>query len=311
MGEKVYTILLCFCCYLLEESIESEAIRQSLGKDATGRITIESHIQNNNLIINISDDGRGLFLYPNTVLESSINSTVNTQSFTTTFNELFLESKIFSEPEHYLSEISAMAVREIRQQLQGLEGTLNISSTPQQGTNITINIFLQETTEQVVFFEKSSLVYALVLSSVKQIIFPRIAKVVDTGKESNLILPNRAKTKIPIIQIEPIVAICSDLVDKVQQPESESQNFDRKEQTYIIVGDLSKAEAWSDRNQNYAIEINRFLGKETVVINSLESQQEIPNYIVGTTTYKENQSVLVLNGSLIDPTMTSTIDSEQ
>ncbi|MGK7947840.1 MAG: hypothetical protein AB4368_03275 [Xenococcaceae cyanobacterium] len=302
LGEKVYKILLYCCCYLLEESIESKASEYNLDKEVPEKITIETYKQNNNLIINISNCSKCVILHPTTILENSLNSQVTTQNLTTELREFFLDSKIFSNPEHLLSKLSAMVAREIHQQLKDLQGTLNINSNPQKGTNITIKIALEKTTEKLIFFEANSSIYAFQLSSIKQIILPQMGKVEETKKEKNLIISNTEKTKIPILKINQIVSNFSDLLQKSQSCKPENKNINSTEYTYIILGNY---------NQNYALEINRFLGKETVPIEPLESCLDLPSYIVGTTTYGDNESVLVLNGSLIKAVSCFFFDSKQ
>ena len=111
--------------------------------------------------------------------------------------------------------------------------------------------------------------------------------VTKIGKE--LILSKSPERKIPIIQIKKILSQLSCLPDEFKTIQDDNQNIDNLEHIYIIVGN----------SQKYAVEIDSFIGRKNSTISYLNSSISLPNYIVGTTIYDEEDLILILDGSLL------------
>lgn len=345
LAKIISSILLYFCWYLLEESVKYETRINNSSTEETAKITINNYKKSNNLIINISYDGRSLLLQPDTLVDNSIpcSNKLNNQgsepalsclserflgeetlsegilkdtashiSFGAAeshhvyksaspgvspsvdggggvISDLFSVSNIVANSKTSLFNGNSINLTEIQQQLDNLQGTLNISYNPQVGTNINITIPLEEETKELIFFKVGGRICAFLLSSVKQIILPQNVKITVTKIGKELILSKSPERKIPIIQIKKILSQLSCLPDEFKTIQDDNQNIDNLEHIYIIVGN----------SQKYAVEIDSFIGRKNSTISYLNSSISLPNYIVGTTIYDEEDLILILDGSLL------------
>ena len=281
LGEKIYTVLLCFCFNLLEQAINRKLGKDNTEDDSPLSITIDGCNQNNNLVITLSNHSSGKYL------DSNIYRENESQKYTKSFRDIDMEASMFCDADSSFSKISEMACREIQKQLKDLQGTLDICSHARQSHKINLNFALGNTKEQLIFFSKNHIIYGLLLSSVKQIVLPQMAKTFASANGLELIIGNSLETRIPIIDLDNVLANYHHLDVKPQIKRSAPLMTSFVKPTYILV---------NDEKSSSAVAVDRFLAKETAVINSLDGSVDPHPGIVGTTSYKDQNLVLVLNG---------------
>ncbi|NOR66151.1 MAG: response regulator [Woeseiaceae bacterium] len=148
--------------------IESPAERQEANKSATGRITIRLHREGSEMVIDVSDDGKGLdadairrkafeldMLKPDSkVTDEEIMELILTPGFTTA-------GKVTQ------SAGRGVGMDVVASEVKKLGGSLHISSVTGQGTNFTIRLPFTLAITQALIVRTGEEVYALPLPSVE------------------------------------------------------------------------------------------------------------------------------------------------
>jgi len=148
--------------------IESSADRQEADKPATGRITIRLHREGSEMVIDVSDDGKGLdvdairrkayeldMLKPDSkITDDEIMELILTPGFTTA-------SKVTQ------SAGRGVGMDVVANEVKKLGGSLRISSVTGQGTNFTVRLPFTLAITQALIVRTGEEVYALPLPSVE------------------------------------------------------------------------------------------------------------------------------------------------
>jgi len=148
--------------------IESSADRQEANKPATGRITIRLHREGSEMVIDVSDDGKGLdvdairrkayeldMLKPDSkITDDEVMELILTPGFTTA-------SKVTQ------SAGRGVGMDVVANEVKKLGGSLRISSVTGQGTNFTVRLPFTLAITQALIVRTGEEVYALPLPSVE------------------------------------------------------------------------------------------------------------------------------------------------
>jgi two-component system chemotaxis sensor kinase CheA len=123
----------------ISHAIEPSAERQSLGKDPCGLITIRARRASNNILLQVIDDGRGIDR--KRVLEVARARGLVTATATPRDGDLL--HLIFEPGFSTAREVGDLSGRGfgmdiVRRHMDALRGTVDVESTPGQGTTVTL-----------------------------------------------------------------------------------------------------------------------------------------------------------------------------
>lgn len=156
----------------VDHGIEPPELRQVLGKNERGQITIQAYHQGNQVVITIHDDGAGLD--PQILRQRAIKLNYVTESESLNLSEEELFSLIFApgfSTAETVSELSGRGVGldVLKTAVHKLKGTLRVASTSGQGTTFTIRLPMTLAVTRALLVRAQSEVYALPLGAVSQI----------------------------------------------------------------------------------------------------------------------------------------------
>lgn len=153
----------------LDHGIESPEERAKAGKPATGRVTLDAYQKGNSVVIDVSDDGRGIdsekirrvavskgLVSPNEAVDDvRAHELMFTPGFSTATS---------------VSEISGRGVGldVVRRNIQELKGTIDLLSTPGEGTTFRISLPITLAIIQALIVRSAGETFAIPLTSVDE-----------------------------------------------------------------------------------------------------------------------------------------------
>lgn len=127
----------------VDHGIESEQDRINSGKEGVGTIILNAYHQGGNVVIEITDDGKGL--QRDKLLEKAIDKGIVLEKDAADMSNDQVYDLIFHPGFSTASEVSDVSGRGVgmdvvRRNIQELNGTIELASTPGQGSKVTIRL---------------------------------------------------------------------------------------------------------------------------------------------------------------------------
>lgn len=143
IAQKLYDILLHLVRNAFAHGIEPPEARRQLGKPEIGQIRIHAYQREKSIVIEVSDDGKGLDW--SKIIERAIEMNLLTLEQAFNLSEEKLLDLLFEPGFSTAAQVNALSGRGlgldvVRSQLQRMQGALAVQSQPQQGTIFTLHI---------------------------------------------------------------------------------------------------------------------------------------------------------------------------
>ena len=157
----------------VDHGIEPPEGRAAAGKPAAGKVTLSARHQENHIVIEISDDGRGMD--PDRLKESAIRKGLLTEAAAAAMSDLDALSLIFASgfsTAAILSDISGRGVGMdiVRSNLEKVGGRILIDSTLGHGSRFTIHLPLTLAIVRAVLVRSGGGTYVLPMGSVVEML---------------------------------------------------------------------------------------------------------------------------------------------
>ncbi|MBZ0243541.1 MAG: chemotaxis protein CheA, partial [Bacteroidales bacterium] len=256
-----------------DHGIESPQERIKAGKPANGTITLDAEQEGNNIVLRISDDGKGMD--PEKIklkaVEKEIISAETIQQMSTrdAFQLIFLPG--FSTAT-VVSNVSGRGVGMdvVRTNIQNLKGMIDIESELGTGTTFIIKLPLTLAIIQGLLVKVKAETYALPLSSVVEVVAIDINNVYTVNRQEVI----RIRTEVlPIIRLDNALGVTTDKEDL--------------EDRYVVVVGLGM--------QRIGLVVDELLGQQEIVIKSLgEYLGTIPG-IAGSTILGDGRVIMIID----------------
>jgi chemotaxis family two-component system sensor histidine kinase/response regulator PixL len=289
--EKLYDPLLHLLRNAFDHGIESPEIRRQQGKPEQGKIEIRAYHQGSQTIIEVKDDGQGLdvecigrrAIEMGFLSADGLRSTPNNQLFEFLFEPGFSTAK-------QVSELSGRGVGldVVRSQMRSLKGSITVTSSPGAGTTFTLRLPLTLTIAKLLVCLIGPTAIALPSDSVEEIVVPKANQVKTTGEQRFLRWRG---------QIVPTYRL-ADLLDYTcPLPESSPSK--------ALVSVPSPAD-WAlpmlilrQEQQVLALEIDRLVTEQELVIKPFGSAIAPPSFTYGCTILGDGSLIPVIDGTVL------------
>lgn len=175
----------------IDHGLESPEERQRLGKPAIATITLRGYQTANNILIEVSDDGRGID--PAAIRRAAIAKQVCREDELDTMTPNQIQALIF-EPgfstRNFVTEVSGRGVGldVVRTNVDRLKGSLEVISTPGQGCTLRIRLGTTLATVHVLIIQVAGIDYAIPVEFVlrTQLVRPSEIFTIE-GREATLL----------------------------------------------------------------------------------------------------------------------------
>ncbi len=257
----------------VDHGIESPAEREAAGKPAEGQITLSASQQGHHVVIAVSDDGAGLDLEAirtaavrrGVLRPAEVQKLDDDEVTRLIFNSGFSTSPI-------ITDISGRGVGldVVRQNIEELHGTLEVSFTVGLGTTFTMNLPLTLASSRGLLVKAGGQIFALPLSTVERMLHLKGQTITN--------LKGRAAITY---QQKPLALAW--LADLLELPQGQR---DPDQLTVVIVAIAEK---------RLGIVVEDLVGEQEIVLKSLGKQLARVGGIAGATVLGSGQVILMLH----------------
>ncbi len=155
-----------------DHGIESAPERLAAGKPARGTVRLNAYHEGDQVVIEVSDDGRGLDTRK--IVERAIEAGITTRDDAARFNEAEALQLIFTPGLSTAEEVTEISGRGVgldvvKTSLEALKGSVEIDNEPGQGATFRLLVPLTLASIQALLFRVNARLYAVPLASVVEI----------------------------------------------------------------------------------------------------------------------------------------------
>ena len=252
----------------VDHGVEGPQERLAAGKPEKSQVRLEARQEGDHIVLIVADDGKGMNAerLRAKALEKGLitDEEANTMDERQSFNLVFLPG--FSTME-VASDVSGRGVGMdvVRTNIQKLNGSIEIKSSPGKGTSFVISLPLTLAILPVLLVQLGEQPFAVPLSMVREILPIQLEQVQEVGGRATMVVRGE------VMPIYPIYSLLG--WTPVQVPQYG---------VLMQTGDHA-----------FILAIDGFMGREDAVIKSLEDFR--PKGVAGVTTLSNGQIVLILD----------------
>jgi two-component system, chemotaxis family, sensor kinase CheA len=255
-----------------DHGIETAAERRSAGKPARGTIHLDSYHEGDQVVIEVSDDGRGLDRRK--IVERTIERGILTAEEAARLSEFEALHLIFTpglSTADHVTEISGRGVGldVVQAALSNLKGAIELESDPGKGTKFRLMVPLTLASIQALLFRVGRRLYAVPITSVVEI--TRIADEEIHRVDEHEVFQLREQV-LTLVRLERL--------------ESKSPTARTKRVFVIVIG---------AGNRKFGLVVDSLMGEEELVIKALEDRLVTSPLVSGASILGDGTVVLILN----------------
>jgi two-component system chemotaxis sensor kinase CheA len=261
-----------------DHGIEPPEVRARSGKPAKGTITLDACHRGNSILIQISDDGKGL--NPESILRKAIEKGVISKDDAERMSAHQIYQLIwepgFSTAE-CVTDVSGRGIGMdiVKSKVESLNGTVDVESTPGQGTVITMKLPLTLAILPSLMIEVDDDVFAMPMESVSEIIRVRSDEVSTVQGKDAVQVRGRV---ISMIRLGEVFEWAGE-----NRPASGQEPIQR---TIVIV---------NEGDEEIGLVVDKVIGEEDVVIKSMSDNYKNVPGIAGASVLGNGRVSLILD----------------
>ncbi|MBW4664094.1 MAG: hybrid sensor histidine kinase/response regulator [Chroococcus sp. CMT-3BRIN-NPC107] len=289
--EKLYDPLLHLIRNSFDHGIERPEVRREQGKPERGQIEVRAYHQGSQTIVEVRDDGRGLDLdriRRRAVEMGLLPEEKADNASTSTLLELMFEPGFSTASQ--VSELSGRGVGldVVRSQLRSLKGSVSVISESGTGTCFTLRIPLTLTLAKLLVCFVGNSAFALPSDSIKEILIPQPEQVKFSGGKRFLHWQGRIA---PAYHLSELLSYACPLSESMPS------------QALVAV---PSPDDWAapmllleQDGQILALEIDRLVTEQELVIKPMGEAIASPSYIYGCTIVGDGSLIPVIDGAAL------------
>ncbi len=267
----------------IDHGIETPDVRQALGKEEKGTITISSYQKGNHVVIEVEDDGGGIDVerVKSKALQKGFVQDIGNVSDKEALDYIFLPG--FSTNDQ-VNEVSGRGVGMdvVRNNIAAISGMVDIETVKGEGTRFIITLPITLAIIKALIISSSGRTYAIPISSVlESLLLTR--KDIKTVERKEVI--QLRETTLPLLSLDALFGI--------ERKETRQGEF------YVVVVGVAE--------KRLGIVVDDLLGQQDIVIKSLgESFKRFFMGISGAADLGDQRTILVLDvGGMVNEAMRS------
>ena len=270
----------------VSHGLESPAERQAAGKSATGTISLDAYHQANQLIVEVSDDGRGIDV--DRVKAKAIRNRLVSADEAGRMTDPELLDLIFRPGFSTADEITEISGRGVgldvvRSVLHRLKGTVELETHVGQGTKFRLKLPLTLAIIKALLFRVEQRLYAIPLNTVAEI---------ARAKESDLHHVDTWEVLQLRGQVLPLMRLG-------QKPAGDAG--DSKAKLFVLVINFA--------GRKLGLIVDALEGEEELVIKTLDDQTIATDLVSGASILGDGRVVLIVNLPAVVDRFTSALSS--
>lgn len=191
----------------VDHGIELPEKRTAVGKPATGRVTLAVEQRGNEIVVRVSDDGSGLD--PVSIRQKALSLGLISAQDSEVMNDDDLRGLIFHPGMTTRTEVTHISGRGIgmdvvRDRVENLRGGVSVSSVPDEGTTISLNVPVSLTRIRCVLLEIGDETYAIPSAVVERMTTLSRDSVFTAENRDMVVLDDRP---VPLVSMSSVLGI--------------------------------------------------------------------------------------------------------
>ena len=285
--EKLYDPLLHLVRNSFDHGLEKPEERLQMGKPETGTVFLRAYYQSSQTVIEVGDDGKGINIEK--IKQSGIEKKLITPQQAERISPSQLLELLFEPGFSTADKISDLSGRGVgmdvvRSQIEEMNGTISIESTPGKGTTFALQIPLTLTIAKLMLTKAAGMTYAILIDAIERIIMPTSKEVQIFEGQKVLHWQTQDDVEmIPVRQLSSMIEYPR-TIPQLKTSESSLNNpilLLRRQDSFV------------------GLEVDRVLGEQELVIRPLGSAIIPPRYVYGSSVLKDSSLTLVIDGAVL------------
>lgn len=233
----------------IDHGLEMPDEREAAGKDRQGNILVTARHQENHIVIEIIDDGRGIDA--SKIKKKAIESGVVTKDAADRMSEKDILMFIFASGFSTATEVSEVSGRGVgmdivRSNLQKLGGIVELETEVGKGTKFSLRLPLTLAIIRGLLVKVSGVVYVVPLGSVVETLLVEKSQIQFVNKQEVIVIRG---TTTPLMRMRQVFT-CRNFVEE-----------EVSDELYVVIVGLAE--------QRMGLVVDRLVGEQEVVIKSL------------------------------------------
>ena len=258
----------------VDHGIETPAERESSGKHRCGTVQLNAYHQGNQMVIEVSDDGRGIDRQK--LIQRSVERGAITATDAAALTDADAARLIFQpglSTAEKVTEISGRGVGMdvVASALERLKGTIEIESVPGAGTRFRIMVPLTLASIQSLLFRIGGRLYAAPIANVLE-----ITRIVSDD--------------IHRVDDHSVIRLRDQLLTLVYLDQSAADAAPAKKMFVVVIG---------AGERKFGLVVDALMGEEELVIKTLDDRLTASDIITGASILGDGTVVLILNISAV------------
>ncbi len=198
----------------IDHGIETTTQRELLGKSRTATLRLKGSQTANNIVIELTDDGRGLDV--ESIKQTAVKRGINRPEELATMTPAQIHALIFApgfSTRAFVTEVSGRGVGldVVRTNVERLKGTIQVESTPGQGTTFRLQLASTLATAHVLIIEVDNISYAIPVEFVQTTLLVKQHDIFSIEGRDTIILDNQP---VSMVWLSDLLEISSTVVNK-------------------------------------------------------------------------------------------------
>ncbi|MBI5056945.1 MAG: chemotaxis protein CheA [Nitrospirae bacterium] len=258
----------------IDHGIESAEERQAKGKPAKGKIVINTYQKGTQIVIEITDDGKGMDV--NRLKKKAIEKGLITEDEAQKMTDEAAVDLIFLpgfSTKEVATELSGRGVGMdvVKTNISLLNGYVEVTTQKDIGTTFKISIPLTLAIIQALMVEVGGAKYAIPLSPIEETLKVAKKDIKDITGQNVIVIRDKV---CPLFELNSLIGIGS----------NGNGDLDYKYLIVIAIGD-----------KKFCIAVDKLVGQEEVVIKTVDGVDTTSSYILGATITGDGKVVFILD----------------
>jgi two-component system chemotaxis sensor kinase CheA len=255
----------------ISHGIESPEGRVAAGKLPLGTVRLDAYHQGNHVIIEVSDDGRGIDR--EVVVSRAVAKGLITREDASRLSEAEALNLIFVPGFSTAEEVTSVSGRGVgmdvvKTVLERLKGSVSIETKVGEGTRFLLKVPLTLAIIKALMFRVTEKLYAVPLSSVVEIVRAQAAEVHIVERREVIRLREEV---LPLVRLSSVIA---------------GEQGSKKKLFIVVV---------QQGDRKYGLAVDRLVGEEELVIKALDDNLVATDLVSGASILGDGSVVLILN----------------
>lgn len=258
-----------------DHGIEAAAERQAAGKPVRGTIRLDAYHDGDQVVIEISDDGRGIDREK--ITRRAIERGIVTAEEAIRFNETETLQLVFAPGLSTADEVTEISGRGVgldvvKTALEDLKGSIELESRPGEGTTFRLMVPLTLASIQALLFRVQGRLYAVPIASVGEITRLNEDDVHRVDDHEVFQLRDQVLTLVRLDRLENLSPVAAQ---------------EKSKRIFVIVIGTG--------GRRFGLAVDSLMGEEELVIKALEDQLITSPLVSGASILGDGTVVLILN----------------